>query len=149
MKMNKAEQLAATILNDPRWSAVAARDAGSDGRFFYSVKTTGVYCRPSCGSRSPRPENVAFHASTQAAEAAGFRACQRCKPDQPPLAQQRARTVADLCRYIESAEAVPTLDALSERAGVSAHHLHRMFKAVTGLTPKAYAAAHRARRVRS
>jgi len=148
MTMNKTDQLAAATVNDPRWAAVAARDAGADGRFFYSVKTTGVYCRPSCGARLPRPENVAFHPSTQAAEAAGFRACQRCRPDQPPLSQQHAQTVAALCRFIESAEAVTTLEALSERAGLSPHHLHRVFKAVTGLTPKAYAAAHRARRLR-
>jgi len=148
MTMNKTDQLAAATVNDPRWAAVAARDAGADGRFFYSVKTTGVYCRPSCGARLPRPENVAFHPSTQAAEAAGFRACQRCRPDQPPLPQQHAQTVAALCRFIESAEAVPTLEALSERAGLSPHHLHRVFKAVTGLTPKAYAAAHRAKRLR-
>jgi AraC family transcriptional regulator of adaptative response/methylated-DNA-[protein]-cysteine methyltransferase len=130
---------------DPRWPAVAARDRDADGRFFYSVRTTGVYCRPSCGARTPRPENVAFHASTQAAEQAGFRPCKRCKPDQ---ADAQAAMVAELCRVIESAEEAPTLDALAEHAGLSPFHLHRVFKAVTGVTPKAYAAAHRARKVR-
>ena len=149
MTMNKTDQLAAATVNDPRWAAVAARDAAADGRFFYSVKTTGVYCRPSCGARLPRPENVAFYESTQQAEATGFRPCQRCKPDQPPLAKQHAQTVAALCRFIESAEAVPTLEALAERAGLGPHHLHRVFKAITGVTPRAYAAAHRARRIRS
>lgn len=64
-----------------RWAALAARDAAADGAFFYSVRTTGVYCRPSCAARPARPENVAFHATTEDAEAAGFRPCKRCKPD--------------------------------------------------------------------
>ena len=140
---------AAATVNDPRWPRVLARDASADGLFFYSVKTTGVYCRPSCSARPARPENVDFHASAAAAEAAGFRPCKRCKPDQPPLAEQHAGLVATLCRRIEQADAAPTLDALAAAAGMSPFHLHRVFKAVTGLTPRAYAAAHRARRVRS
>ncbi|MCX7070087.1 MAG: bifunctional DNA-binding transcriptional regulator/O6-methylguanine-DNA methyltransferase Ada [Gammaproteobacteria bacterium] len=140
---------AAATVNDPRWPRVLARDASADGLFFYSVKTTGVYCRPSCGARPARPENVDFHASAAAAEAAGFRPCKRCKPDQPPLAEQHAGLVATLCRRIEQADAAPTLDALATAAGMSPFHLHRVFKAVTGLTPRAYAAAHRGRRVRS
>lgn len=140
---------AAATVNDPRWPRVLARDGSADGLFFYSVKTTGVYCRPSCGARPARPENVDFHASAAAAEAAGFRPCKRCKPDQPPLAEQHAGLVATLCRRIEQADAAPTLDALAAAAGMSPFHLHRVFKAVTGLTPRAYAAAHRARRVRS
>ncbi|MFM9915703.1 MAG: bifunctional DNA-binding transcriptional regulator/O6-methylguanine-DNA methyltransferase Ada [Rhizobacter sp.] len=134
--------------NDPRWAAVVARDAASDGRFFYSVRTTGVYCRPSCASRPARPENVAFHATGEDAQRAGFRPCKRCQPDQPPRPEQQAALVAALCRHIESAEQPPTLNALAAQACLSAHHLHRVFKAVTGLTPKAYAQAHRAKRVR-
>jgi AraC family transcriptional regulator of adaptative response/methylated-DNA-[protein]-cysteine methyltransferase len=134
---------------DPRWSQVQARDASADGQFFYSVKTTGVYCRPSCGARPARPENVGFHLTMADAEAAGFRACKRCKPDQPPLAEQHAGLIARLCRLIEQAEATPTLDELAAAADMSSFHLHRLFKAVTGLTPRAYAAAHRAKRVRS
>ncbi|MGQ3055908.1 MAG: bifunctional DNA-binding transcriptional regulator/O6-methylguanine-DNA methyltransferase Ada [Nevskia sp.] len=145
-----ADQLLAEgTVADPRWPRVLARDASADGLFFYSVKTTGVYCRPSCGARPARPENVDFHASAAAAEAAGFRPCKRCKPDQPPLAEQHAGLVATLCRRIEQADAAPTLDALATAAGMSPFHLHRVFKAVTGLTPRAYAAAHRGRRVRS
>jgi len=133
---------------DPRWAAVVARDPKADGRFFYSVKTTGVYCRPSCPSRLAKPENVAFHSTTTAAERAGFRPCKRCKPNQAPLAKQHAATVAKICRRIEGAEAVPSLAALAREACMSPYYFHRVFKRVTGLTPRVYAAAHRAKRVR-
>jgi AraC family transcriptional regulator of adaptative response/methylated-DNA-[protein]-cysteine methyltransferase len=141
-------RLAAATTNDPRWAAVLAHDARADGSFFYSVKTTGVYCRPSCGARAPLPQNVAFHASAADADRAGFRPCKRCKPDQPSLPQQHAAKVVEACRWIERAEAPPTLEQLAQRAGLSAFHFHRVFKAQTGLTPKAYAVAHRARRLR-
>jgi AraC family transcriptional regulator, regulatory protein of adaptative response / methylated-DNA-[protein]-cysteine methyltransferase len=136
------------IVDDPRWVTVVARDAGFDGQFYYSVSTTGVYCKPSCASRLAKPENVQFHASIADAEAAGFRACKRCKPDQPDLSQQHAAIVTRACRIIETAESVPTLDQLAEQVGVSSYHFHRLFKASTGLTPKQYAAAHRTQRVR-
>jgi AraC family transcriptional regulator of adaptative response/methylated-DNA-[protein]-cysteine methyltransferase len=142
------QELAATIAADPRWAQVRARDPSADGRFYYSVRTTGVYCRPSCAARLPKPENVQFHATRAEAERAGFRPCRRCKPDQPTLGEQQAAKVAEICRLIESAEAIPNLRTLADRAGWSTHHFHRIFKAVTGLTPRAYAAAHRARRVR-
>lgn len=145
----KAEILAAATASDPRWAAVVARDAAADGTFYYSVKTTGVYCRPSCAARRARPEHVGFHLTAADAERAGFRPCKRCKPDQAPLGAQHAARVAELCRIIENADHAPGLDELAQHAGLSAHHLHRVFKAVTGLTPKAYAAAHRAQRVRN
>jgi AraC family transcriptional regulator of adaptative response/methylated-DNA-[protein]-cysteine methyltransferase len=145
---NLHEIRALATVSDPRWAAVAARDPAADGRFFYSVRTTGVYCRPSCAARAARPENVDFHATAADAERAGFRPCRRCKPDQPALADQRAAMVADLCRFIEGADEAPTLGMLAERAGLSSWHVHRIFKEVTGLTPKAYAAAQRAGRVR-
>jgi AraC family transcriptional regulator of adaptative response/methylated-DNA-[protein]-cysteine methyltransferase len=145
----KTEMLAATTVNDPRWAAVVARDRAADGKFFYSVRTTGVYCRPSCAARTARPENVEFHLTAADAERAGFRPCKRCKPDESSLAEQHAAQVAELCRLIESAEEVPSLEQLANHAGLSIYHLHRVFKAVTGLTPRAYAAAHRARRVRA
>ncbi|WP_422823927.1 bifunctional DNA-binding transcriptional regulator/O6-methylguanine-DNA methyltransferase Ada [Variovorax robiniae] len=148
MMMTPSELQAAATVNDPRWAAVQARDGRFDGQFFYSVKTTGVYCRPSCGARLARPENVAFYENTAEAERAGFRPCKRCKPDQPPRAERQADMIAELCRFIESAEQVPSLDELAQRAGMSHWHLHRMFKEVTGLTPRAYATAHRASRVR-
>jgi len=136
-------------VSDPRWAAVVARDAKADGRFFYSVKTTGVYCRPSCAARAARPENVQFHLTGADAERAGFRPCKRCKPDQPSLAERHAGKVAELCRLIERAEQVPNLEELANHAGLSAYHLHRVFKAVTGVTPRAYAIARRARRIRA
>jgi AraC family transcriptional regulator of adaptative response/methylated-DNA-[protein]-cysteine methyltransferase len=133
---------------DRRWNAVANRDAAFDGRFVYGVKTTGVYCRPSCPSRRPLPENVTFHATCEAAERAGFRACQRCRPKGASLAAEHAALVAKACRVIEQSEELPTLERLAHAMGMSPYHFHRVFKAVTGLTPKGYAAAHRARRVR-
>ena len=144
-----SQKLATATLCDPRWAAVIARDSAADGKFFYSVKTTGVYCRPSCASRPAKPENVKFHATCADAERAGFRPCKRCKPGQPLLAEQHAATVAKVCRLIESAEAIPSLAQLSNHAGLSAYHFHRIFKSATGLTPKAYATAHRAKRVRN
>jgi AraC family transcriptional regulator of adaptative response/methylated-DNA-[protein]-cysteine methyltransferase len=145
----KSEMLAAATVSDPRWSAVVTRDPQADGKFFYSVRTTGVYCRPSCGARSARPENIEFHATAADAERAGFRPCKRCKPDQVPRAEQHAETIAELCRLIENAEQAPTLEQLANHAGLSTFHLHRVFKAITGVTPKQYAAAHRAKRLKS
>lgn len=137
-----------TMNDDERWTAVQQRDAAADGQFVFSVATTGVYCRPSCPSRAARRENVRFHADGAVARAAGFRACLRCAPDDPPRAQQQAAVIAAACRRIEAAESLPTLDELAGEAGFSPHHFHRMFKAVTGVTPHAYGAAHRAKRVR-
>jgi AraC family transcriptional regulator, regulatory protein of adaptative response / methylated-DNA-[protein]-cysteine methyltransferase len=141
--------LATGTTADPRWAAVEARDPAADGRFFYAVKTTGVYCRPSCPSRPARPENISFFDSAAAAEQAGFRPCQRCRPDQPPLAEQHAALVAGLCRFIENADTPPSLAELARQAGLSRYHLHRIFKAVTGLTPHDYAVAQRAKRLRA
>lgn len=143
----KTEQLAAATLNDPRWSAVVARDPAAEGTFFYSVKTTGIYCRPSCPSRPARPENIQFHLTAAHAEQAGFRPCKRCQPNQPQMAEQQTTLITQLCRFIEKAEQTPNLHELAEHAGLSTYHLHRIFKTVTGVTPKAYAAAHRASRI--
>jgi AraC family transcriptional regulator of adaptative response/methylated-DNA-[protein]-cysteine methyltransferase len=133
---------------DPRWAAVIARDRKADGTFYYSVKTTGVYCRPSCASRRPNPKNVRFHLTQADAIRAGFRACRRCKPDQEASDKAQAARIAAVCRLIESAETTPSLAVLAKRAGFSPYHFHRLFKATTGVTPRAYAAAHRASRVR-
>ncbi|MFD6319785.1 bifunctional DNA-binding transcriptional regulator/O6-methylguanine-DNA methyltransferase Ada [Methylorubrum populi] len=127
-------------------SAVSARDARFDGRFVYAVRSTGVYCRPGCPSRAARPENLSFHADPAEAEAAGFRPCRRCRPDEPALSEQQAEKITRACRLIEAAETPPSLDALARAAGLSPFHFHRTFKAVTGVTPKAYAQAHRAGR---
>jgi AraC family transcriptional regulator of adaptative response/methylated-DNA-[protein]-cysteine methyltransferase len=136
------------IEHDPRWAAVVARDRTADGTFYYSVTTTGVYCRPSCGARRANPGNVRFHPTAAAAERAGFRACRRCRPDRPSLHERHTAKVARACRLIEAAQAAPGLAVLARASGLSLHHFHRVFKAVTGLTPREYAAAHRARRVR-
>ncbi|MES2160463.1 MAG: bifunctional DNA-binding transcriptional regulator/O6-methylguanine-DNA methyltransferase Ada [Pseudomonadota bacterium] len=144
---NKEVTRAAYQGDELRWAAVRQRDAGADGEFWYSVRSTGVYCRPSCGARPALRKNVAFHDSREAAEQAGFRPCLRCKPDQPPLAERQAAIVAQACRLIDAAEEAPDLDSLATAVGVSRFHFHRMFKAVTGITPKAYANAQRARRM--
>ena len=141
------QRQANTTTADPRWAAVLARDPAADGRFVYSVRSTGVYCRPSCPSRRARPENVAFHATPADAERAGFRPCRRCRPERALAASPHAALVAGLCRLIDDAEHAPTLAQLAQRAGMSPFHLHRVFKAVTGLTPAAWTRAQRARRV--
>ena len=135
--------------SDPRWAAVLARDASADGTFFYGVRTTGVYCRPSCASRRPKADHVMFFGTPAAAELAGYRPCLRCKPDQPSLAAQHGAKVAAACRLIETAERPPSLAELARAAALSPFHFHRIFRAATGLTPKAYAAAHRAKRLRT
>jgi AraC family transcriptional regulator, regulatory protein of adaptative response / methylated-DNA-[protein]-cysteine methyltransferase len=133
---------------DPRWRAVVARDREADGTFFYSVGTTGVYCRPSCPSRLANPRNVRFHQTAAAAEAAGFRPCRRCRPDGTPLQHAHSALVARSCRAIEAASGAPRLAALAAQAGLSPSHFHRVFKSITGVTPQAYASAQRAKRVR-
>ncbi|WP_460428343.1 bifunctional DNA-binding transcriptional regulator/O6-methylguanine-DNA methyltransferase Ada [Azotobacter armeniacus] len=143
-----SESRAAETLGDPRWAALTARDPEADGRFVYSVRTTGVYCRPSCPARRAKPENVAFHACAADAERAGFRPCKRCRPERWSPAQAQAAKVAGLCRFIEAAEQPPTLGQLAEQVGWSLWHLQRTFKAITGLTPRAYAGAQRAGRLR-
>ncbi len=134
--------------DDARWAAVVNRDPAADGHFFYSVKTTGVYCRPSCASRLARREHVRFHPTCAAAVAAGFRPCKRCQPDGPSLSARHASLVAAACRTIEAAEEMPSLDTLAQAAQLSRFHFHRLFTKLTGLTPKAYATARRAERVR-
>lgn len=132
---------------DERWKAVVARARKADGVFYYSVRTTGVYCRPSCAARLPRRENVRFHATPAAAERAGFRPCKRCRPDRAEAPSHR-EVVAKACRLIAEAEELPNLETLAAEAGLSRFHFHRVFKAATGLTPKDWGAAHRARRLR-
>ena len=144
-----AKSIRAAVLDDPRWAAVVARDSRADGKFFYSVETTGVYCRPSCAARLPNAENVRFHPNGASAERAGYRPCKRCNPDEPPLAERHALKVAGLCRILERREDMPSLAELARSVGWSPFHTHRVFKLVTGITPKAYAEAERAKRVRA
>jgi AraC family transcriptional regulator of adaptative response/methylated-DNA-[protein]-cysteine methyltransferase len=131
-----------------RWAAIGRRAAGADGVFCYAVRTTGIYCRPSCGARRPLRKNVRFFDSATAAERAGFRACKRCHPDGAGLAQRHAAMVARACQLIDAAEMMPDLAELARAAGISRFHFHRLFKQQMGMTPKAYITAQRARRVR-
>ena len=143
-----AQRTDALGLDDARWAAFVARDAAFDGEFFIAVETTGIYCRPSCPAKRAKRENVRFFATAAEAERAGFRPCKRCKPNEPSLVQQHSEKVKEACRLIETAEAEPKLDDLAEAVGLSSYHFHRVFKSVLGVTPKAYAAAHRNKRVR-
>jgi AraC family transcriptional regulator of adaptative response/methylated-DNA-[protein]-cysteine methyltransferase len=136
------------VADDPRWARIVARDRTADGRLWYSVSTTGVYCRPSCPSRIANPANVQLHDTIENARATGFRPCKRCNPDGPSLRSENAALVARACRIIEHSEEVPSLAELADAIGRSPTYFHRIFKSATGLTPKAYADAHLARKVR-
>jgi len=136
------------ITDDWRWQSLVRKDERADGLFWYSVKTTGVYCRPSCPARLPKRENVAFHDSTQNAEKAGFRACKRCGPKGSGLAGQHAEAVTTACRMIKEADEFPSLNELAVAVKMSPGYFHRLFKTATGLTPKDYANAHRADRIK-
>jgi len=136
------------VTDDPRWALIVTRDRSADGKFWYSVATTGIYCRPSCPSRAANPRNVAIHPTLRAAKATGFRPCKRCRPDELAADGANAAIVASACRLIEQSEEEPSLATLAAAAGRSSSHFHRLFKATTGLTPKGYAAAQRAAKVR-
>jgi AraC family transcriptional regulator, regulatory protein of adaptative response / methylated-DNA-[protein]-cysteine methyltransferase len=145
---NPSKPAQASVADDPRWARVVARDRTADGQFWYSVMTTGVYCRPSCASRTANPQNVQLHDTLEAAKATGFRPCKRCNPDGPSIDCDNAAIVAKACRLIEQSEEEPSLTELADAVGRSASYFHRLFKAATGLTPKEYATAHRATKVR-
>ncbi len=133
---------------DPRWRTVLARDAAADGSFVFAVRSTGVFCRPSCAARHARPENVGFYADPQAARQAGFRPCKRCAPEAEGPAQRRVQLVTKLCRAIEAAAQPLSLRELGAIAGLSPFHVQRVFQSVTGITPRAFAVAQRAERTR-
>lgn len=137
-----------SVADDPRWARIVARDKTADGHLWYSVATTGVYCRPSCPSRIANPKNVQLHDSLESAKTTGFRPCRRCHPDGPSIECENAGLVAKACRVIEESEEEPSLHQLADGAGLSPSYFHRVFKSATGLTPKDYAAAHRAKKVR-
>jgi len=144
---------------DALWHAVQSRDRGADGEFVYAVRSTGVYCRPSCPSRKPRREQVVFFPLPEAAEQRGFRACRRCRPRTVRAQDPSTQAVARICREIESrilsnadagsGENRLTLAALSSTAGISPHQLERAFRRVMGITPRQYADAQRMRHLKS
>jgi len=134
------------IIIDPdlAWAAFSARDRAQDGRFVGAVRTTGIYCKPSCPARHPKREHVTFYRDAAEARAAGYRACLRCKPDE--VGRDRV-AVARAIALIEAAEDVIALDDLAAQVGYAPHHFHRLFKRATGVTPAAYARGLKARRV--
>jgi AraC family transcriptional regulator of adaptative response/methylated-DNA-[protein]-cysteine methyltransferase len=136
------------VATDPRWARILARDKTADDEFWYSVATTGVYCRPSCASRGANPKNVALHDTLADAQATGFRPCKRCKPDGPSSEVLDAAIAAKACRLIEASEEPLSLADLADAVELSPGYFHRLFKRITGVTPKAYTAARRADRVR-
>lgn len=144
----KAGDPTLSVAGDPRWARIVARDKSADGHLWYSVSTTGIYCRPSCPSRTANPKNVTLHDTIESARATGFRPCRRCNPDGPSLDSENAALVAKACRIIEESDEEPSLEELAAALDRSPSYFHRMFKASTGLTPKAYAAANRAKKMR-
>jgi AraC family transcriptional regulator of adaptative response/methylated-DNA-[protein]-cysteine methyltransferase len=144
----KVPKFTTLVTDDPRWARIAARDKTADGHLWYSVSTTGVYCRPSCPSRLPNPKNVQLHDTLKSAQATGFRPCKRCNPEGHSIEVENAALVAKACRIIERSKEEPSLEALAKAIGRSPSYFHRVFKAATGLTPKDYAAGHRAKKVR-
>ena len=136
------------ITQDPRWASVVARDKSADGTFWYSVATTGIYCRPSCPSRQANPKNVKLYESIDVAEAAGFRPCRRCNPGGMSIEDANNAIVVKACRLIDEASEPLSLTQLAESVELSSQYFHRLFKKITGLTPKAYATAGRATRLR-
>jgi AraC family transcriptional regulator of adaptative response/methylated-DNA-[protein]-cysteine methyltransferase len=146
--MNAMPQTA-QILNDAaRWNAVMARDREADGLFVYAVSSTGVYCRPSCPSRRPRRERVAFFDTTDTARQAGFRACRRCHPDAVAGADPWVDKIRRACVYLSNVEGHPSLATLAARLGGSPYHLQRNFKRLVGVTPREYAEACRLKTVK-
>lgn len=137
---------AGTMRNEAQWQQVIARDARQDGRFVFAVRTTGIYCRPSCPSRRPRRDSVEFFEDPSQAEHAGYRACLRCKPTQVSAQWQYVQRA---CQVLDNAEGVMTLQQLSRRVGLSAFHLQRLFKRATGVTPREYQAARRIKQVKT
>lgn len=142
-----ADRPTGTLTDEDRHEAVRRRDRAADGTFVYAVRTTGIYCRPSCAARSARRENMTFYPTCEAAEAAGFRACKRCRPTQPSQSERHAQAVQRACRLIDGADEMPSLSELAQVAGLSRYHFHRVFKQITGVTPRAYVAACRAKRM--
>jgi AraC family transcriptional regulator of adaptative response/methylated-DNA-[protein]-cysteine methyltransferase len=130
-----------------RWQAVEARDRRAEGQFFYAVVTTGIFCRVTCPSRRPRRENAAFFVTAAEAQQAGYRPCLRCHPTGRSPEQEHNAAIRAACALIDQAETPPPLKDLAEAAGLSPFHFHRLFKAITGVTPRSYIASKRVTKV--
>src|SRR5882762_8470809 len=145
MKMLQLSTTVPNIMTNPElWNAVLARDASRDGSFVFAVRSTGIYCRPSCPARRPGREQVSFFQLPEAAEQAGFRACRRCHPRRVQAGDPQIDLVRRICHAIDEHDEEPlTLKTLSTETGVSAHHLQRTFKSVMGITPRQYAESRR------
>ena len=128
---------------DQCWAALERRDAPAAGEFLYGVRTTGVYCRPGCASRRPLRTNTVFFETTAAAEAAGFRACKRCRPADGSAASRHLAAIEKACALLRTTETMPSLAELADAAAISRFHFHRVFKQITGVTPRDYARSHR------
>lgn len=137
------------VSRSDRWKAIRRRDPAADNHFFYAVLSTSIYCYPSCASRPAKPENVVFYATREQAELAGFRPCKRCRPNLPPPLQREAFIIASACRRIEQADGMVSLTDLAAGAASSPHHFHRLFRRMTGVTPRGYADICRQRRLRA
>ncbi|MHB8134740.1 MAG: bifunctional DNA-binding transcriptional regulator/O6-methylguanine-DNA methyltransferase Ada [Anaerolineaceae bacterium] len=147
-KTNRFVHTNISTIEDPRWKAFVSRDPAAVGQFYTAVKTTGIYCLPTCSARLPKPENILFFDTIQAAEQAGFRPCKRCKPDQIEQENKNIALITKICRILEVEEEIPSLDQLAASAGMSKYHFHRLFKKTTGLTPREYAVTRREARLR-
>ena len=145
--MTAIEIDATTALQDRRWDAWWNRDAAAVGPFVVAVRSTGIYCRPDCPARRPKPENVLFFDDCAGAGRAGFRPCKRCRPTEAQRPIERA--VAEACRLLDDADGPVTLAALGAGVGVSPSHLQRAFTAAVGMSPRAYGEARRAARLRA
>src|SRR6266511_3522111 len=134
---------------DTRWQAVLARDPAADGLFYYAVRSTGIYCRPTCPARRPRRDRAAFFDAPSDAERAGFRPCRRCRPNEVSVQQQALARIQDLLDAADDDARTPTLAALGTAVGLSPFHLQRVFKRATGLSPRQYVAARRTERLKT
>ncbi|MDI6949233.1 bifunctional DNA-binding transcriptional regulator/O6-methylguanine-DNA methyltransferase Ada [Serratia sp. Se-RSmG] len=134
--------------DEARWQAVVERNKEANGHFVYGVRTTGVYCQPSGAARLPKRENIEFFDTPEAAEAQGYRPSKRLRRGQPELENEHAARIAQACRFIEEHDGEAALADIADHVGMSTFHFHRLFKSTTGLTPKAYASAHRNKRLR-
>src|SRR5437016_8433819 len=148
MNLKSPTEVADPVDSRRRWEAVATRDVAADGAFVYAVRSTGIYCRPSCASRRPRRDRVMFFDTAAAAERAGYRACRRCRPDAEPVIDSWTEKIRRACVYLANVDGHVPLAALARRLGGSPYHLQRNFKRIVGVTPREYAEACRLRNVR-